>query len=242
MAASTIRIQEKGFRDDPFALTVTFHGPDGPEKEIDVELDNPNDEATEALLAWYYEAYIGTPYDDVKAAPAAARIKAYGTDLFGKLFAGDASRWCRDALQRHGPGNLVFEIAGRSPAFQGIYWESLRDPEMSHPLAEEGVVFLRRQVDGHAVRTTVNPSPTLNLLIVTARPDEEDDVNYRTIQRPLIDLIQDGKLRVRAHILRPGTYEALVQHLDDKAGHYHIIHFDLHGSLLDYPDYRHYRG
>ena len=56
-------------------------------------------------------------------------------------------------------------MTGGSRAFQGIYWESLRDPQMGHPLAEEGAVFLRKQVDGRTVPAHVNPSPTLNLLI-----------------------------------------------------------------------------
>jgi hypothetical protein len=67
MAATTIRIREKDFRDDTFALTITFRGPDETENTADVQLPNPNDPTTEKLLEWYYEEYIGTPYDDVKA-------------------------------------------------------------------------------------------------------------------------------------------------------------------------------
>ena len=43
-------------------------------------------------------------------------------------------------------------------------------------------------------------------------------------------------------ILRPGTYEALVQHLEtvqDRygAGYYHVIHFDVHGGLLTFDQF-----
>ena len=46
-------------------------------------------------------------------------------------------------------------------------------------------------------------------------------------------------MRVKIDILRPGTYKALENHLRDitgkhGVGHYHVIHFDLHGSLLNY--------
>ncbi len=46
-------------------------------------------------------------------------------------------------------------------------------------------------------------------------------------------------MRVKIDIFRPGTYKALENHLRDitgkhGVGHYHVIHFDLHGSLLNY--------
>jgi hypothetical protein len=42
--------------------------------------------------------------------------------------------------------------------------------------------------------------------------------------------------------VRPGTYRALVQHLEEArdrhgSGHYHLVHFDLHGGLLTYEQY-----
>ena len=38
-------------------------------------------------------------------------------------------------------------------------------------------------------------------------------------------------------LLRPGTYEALARHLEEKAeGFYHIIHFDAHGALKTFPE------
>jgi tetratricopeptide (TPR) repeat protein len=40
---------------------------------------------------------------------------------------------------------------------------------------------------------------------------------------------------VNVELLRPGTYEALERHLEEKgAAFYHIIHFDAHGGLMSY--------
>ena len=88
----------------------------------------------------------------------------------------------------------------------------------------------------------VRSSPTINLLIVVARPRGRGDVGYRTISRPLVEALQQSQLRVRVEILRPGTYRALVRHLEDVRdrhgpGFYHIIHFDLHGALLAYDEF-----
>jgi tetratricopeptide (TPR) repeat protein len=49
----------------------------------------------------------------------------------------------------------------------------------------------------------------------------------------LVELIENGKLRVNVELLRPGTYQALSQHLEAQgANFYHIIHLDMHGALL----------
>ncbi len=55
------------------------------------------------------------------------------------------------------------------------------------------------------------------------------------ISRSLIEAIEKCQLRVNVELLRPGTYEALERHLEEKgAGFYHIIHFDAHGGLMTY--------
>ncbi|HEX3642727.1 MAG TPA: CHAT domain-containing protein [Ktedonobacteraceae bacterium] len=52
-----------------------------------------------------------------------------------------------------------------------------------------------------------------------------------------------ANLRVQVDILRPGTYKALVDHLRDTTnlhgvGHYHVIHFDVHGAILPYDQFQ----
>ena len=54
-----------------------------------------------------------------------------------------------------------------------------------------------------------------------------------------IEVVPDEKPNVE--ILRPGTYEALVKHLEatqdqEGSGFYHVIHFDAHGALLAYEE------
>lgn len=84
---------------------------------------------------------------------------------------------------------------------------------------------------------TVQPSATINLLLVTARPHGKRDVAYRTIQRPLIEMLRRSQLPVTVDVVRPGTWRALVDHLhaarrQHGIGHYQIIHFDLHGAVM----------
>ncbi len=65
---------------------------------------------------------------------------------------------------------------------------------------------------------------------------------YRTISRPLVEAVEQARLPVQIDLVRPGTWDALVRHLEGcPAGHYPIIHFDLHGALLTAEQYRAYR-
>ena len=95
--------------------------------------------------------------------------------------------------------------------------------------------MVRRPRQDIVVAANPNPSPTINLLVITARPDEERDVNCRTISRPLIEAIQQARVPINVELLRPGTYQALENHLQARgAGYYHIVHFDAHGGLATF--------
>ena len=78
--------------------------------------------------------------------------------------------------------------------------------------------------------------------MVTARPGGAGDVGYRTITRPLIEVLRRATLRVDVDLVRPGTWKALTARLeaatrDWGAGYYHAIHFDLHGGLLTHEEF-----
>lgn len=230
-----ISIQEENFQNDFFKVTLKFSINKSSHKSFSVKLSNPYHPKTEKLLELYFEEYLTTPYDDIRIQAAPDKINQYGVQLFEQLFSSVVfEEW--KTIQ---PENLTIEIKGQSPEFQSIYWETLRESEQEIPLVAKGVIFRRASYENHRNTQYIPSSSTINLLIVTARPKEESDVNFRTVQKPLINLIEDTKLPVRPHILRPGTYEAFVEHLQQVGdNYYHIIHFDLHGSLLNFKAYK----
>ena len=114
----------------------------------------------------------------------------------------------------------------------------MKDPKLAQPLALQAAMF-RKNIQPQTQAISLRPSPTINLLIVTARPSGKRDVGYRTISRPLIDVLNRTSLPVQVEILRPGTYRALENHLrtiteKHGEGFYHVIHFDVHGTLLSH--------
>jgi hypothetical protein len=58
-------------------------------------------------------------------------------------------------------------------------WETLHDPDDLQPLALN--IPIIRQYTSVTKVLNVHPSPIINLLIITARPHREKDINYRAI-------------------------------------------------------------
>jgi hypothetical protein len=194
-------------------------------------------------LDWYFEEHLRFPFTDkVRARHAGESITAYGEALFRQLFASEEAREAYGALKKDAyPDWLAITVIG-SPAFQGLHWEALKDPKLPRPFALDVPIMRRRRASAPAIEAVAGNSPTLNLLVLTARPDGAYDVGYRTITRPLVATLRQAQLRVDVDFVRPGTWQALEERLeaatrDRGAGHYHAIHFDLHGGLLSYEEF-----
>jgi tetratricopeptide (TPR) repeat protein len=228
---TTISIRERGALHPGTVVSI-----DG--QEYPIMVTDPFSAKQEEQLEWYFEAHLRFPFtDQVKAQAAAASVTTYGEQLFRQVFADpDAYAEYRAATQEN-LSDLTVEIAGL-PAFQRLHWEALKDPKLAQPLALQ-TAFVRRNLTPQPIKARLREAPTINVLLVTARPGGARDVGYRTIARPLVGTLRKAQLRVRVDILRPGTYEALVRHLEvvqerHGPGYYHVIHFDVHGGLLTY--------
>ena len=232
---ATIRIQERVGGTDEFQATISFNN--GPEYALTI--NNPFAQEEDDQLAWYFEGYLRFPFTDkVKAREAAGSIARYGESLFKQVFEENHNVYARyKAAVQAGLSTMQFEIAG-SPLFHTLHWEALKDPEIRLPLALQATM-VRKNLNPSTINASVRLSPTINLLIVTARPSGRSDVGYRTISRPLVEALRQANLPVQIDILRPGTYKALENHLRQTSarqqeGYYQVIHFDLHGATLTY--------
>ncbi|WP_073071955.1 tetratricopeptide repeat protein [Phormidesmis priestleyi] len=227
MSIITIREQQK--TETGFKAVLKFDG----DNEYQIEVCDPFTPLDEERLEWYFERWLVFPgLDTVKAEAAKVSVRSYGESLFEQVFKRDVDAYSEYKGIRSSIRQI--EIIGNSPEFQALHWEALHDPQMPRPLAVDRVM-VRKLVEARAEQAIVAPSAVINLLVVTARPGEENDVNHRTISRPLIELIQQSNLRVNVDLLRPATFEALSNHLEEKgAGFYHIVHLDMHGAVMSY--------
>ena len=232
-----IRISERGTSEiGGFVLDLDIEG----RQFRSLRLGHPFGDEAEAKLAeldWYFEEWLSHPtINEVRAGRAADLIVAYGRGLFEQLFAGDArlayEAWRTAATERR------IEVVG-GPAFQTLHWETLCDPGRNdRRLASEMAVVRRVEGRGLDLADYDAQTPEIRVLVVTARPGGQRDVGYRTISRPLLDAAGSlPEARVRFDLLRPGTFKALGERLeqaDQQGAPYHVVHFDLHGGLLSY--------
>ncbi|MFN9399866.1 MAG: tetratricopeptide repeat protein [Dolichospermum sp.] len=224
---SVITIREQQQKATEFAASLSFG--DG---EYDIIITDPFTPQEERELEWYFEEWLVYPMvDKIKAESAKNSVKTYGKRLFDQVFQ-NRQAYSKYQQLRNNLSQVQIEIVSKTPEFQALHWEALQDPDFRRPLAVD-CVMLRKSVNPAVGSVNLPTSPVINLLVVVARPDEEKDVGYRTISRPMLELIENGKLRVNVELLRPGTYQALSEHLEEKgANFYHIIHLDMHGALL----------
>jgi tetratricopeptide (TPR) repeat protein len=228
---TVIRLAEAGSDGDgAFGVTVSF----GDDAEYAVQVTDPGDTAE---LAWYFQEHLRYPFlDKDREAQAVRRIAEYGEALFGQVFGGAAAHDYRSLRERSFDGCRL-EVSG-SAGFHRLHWEALRDPDLDAPLAVRMPVT--RRVERQPSRFAVaDPGPTLNIVVVTARPGGAGDVGYRTISRPLLDALRTAGLPVTVDLVRPGTWEALREQLrsatkEHGSGWYHVVHFDLHGAFVEH--------
>jgi len=172
-----IRIEEWAGGANAANARVSFnYGPAYP-----VTVADPFTPQQEYQLAWYFEEHLNAPFfKQVQACEAASSITAYGEALFLQVFTAVSDAYA--TYKKHaeaGLQTLQFEIAG-SPAFQALHWEALKDPQLPHPFALDATIVRKNLTSVH-FEATVRPSPTINILVVTSRPDGWRDVGYRTI-------------------------------------------------------------
>jgi len=232
MTLITIR-QTGSINDSPNAtLSFNYVG------QYVITINNPFSAAEEERLEWYFERYLKFPFiESVKADQARESIKGYGRTLFEQVFGDREARAKYSTASQEGLENLCVEIIGSPEFFHLLHWEALNDPNKG-PIALE-VPLVRNTLKPRFIEAKAQSSPTIRLLIVTARPNGRSDIGYRTVSRPLVESMRRAAITVKIDILRPGTYEALIRQLEDVRnlhgkGYYHIIHFDLHGTLATY--------
>jgi tetratricopeptide (TPR) repeat protein len=231
---TVVRLAEQSQNPDgSFRIRVSF----GDAAQYDVTVADPADQVGEARLAWYFEEHLRYPFlDKDLEQDATGRIVTYGAALFRQVFGGLASQRYRALRDRAFDGGRI-EISG-SAGLHRLHWEAMRDPDLPVPLAVR--LPVTRRVDAMSDPFDLpGPQPTLNILVVVARPDGPGDVGYRTISRPLLDALRTAGLPATVDLVRPGTWQALRDHLETATGQhgpgwYQVIHFDVHGAFSDY--------
>ncbi len=179
-------------------------------------------------VRWYLEDFLEYPFppetDHAKCVLRA--LDGWVTKVHDALFKPDDGATLLASVQRDGDEPLRLQVRSKAPRVLSWPWEALLKLDVAENWSIE------RSVDGlDAPLAPVDdlPRDRINILLVTSRP-YKGDVGFRSISCPLVEMAETEKLPVDVHVLRPPTFERLQEHLAERPRHYHILHFDGHGS------------
>jgi tetratricopeptide (TPR) repeat protein len=186
-------------------------------------------------LRWYLEEFLEYPFPPVtdRAEHVRDALRDWGKQAFEALFSGRADRWLVAATSEE-YANLRLQIASDEPKVLAWPWEALYDPEVGF-LAHTCQIERRLdKVRDPQPLPAALPTDYIKILLVTARPYDKD-VRFRSVARPLVELIEKQRLPAHVDFLRPPTLARLRERLQRHKGRYHIVHFDGHGAYATAP-------
>src|ERR1035438_9905408 len=157
-------------------------------------------------LRWYLEHFLDYPFDPEigHAERVLDALQAWGTQAFNALFdRRDAGDWLADSE--------ILQIRSDDPHILSWPWEALFDPQHNY-LAHERRIERRLNHLADPPPLCALPNDRVNILLVVARP-YKGDVRYRSIARPLVELIHSRGLPAHVDVLRPPTFDQLREHL-----------------------------
>ena len=183
-------------------------------------------------LQWYLEIFLDYPFppETDHADRVLKALRDWGEQAFQSLFGDRSAGRMFDAATANDYSRLHLQISSDDPQVLSWPWEALRDPELgvlAHTCQIERRLNTVRDPQGLPDSL---PKDRVNILLVVARPYGQQDVRFRSIARPLVELIEKENLPAYVELLRPPTFENLREHLREHPGFYHILHFDGHGS------------
>src|SRR5258708_2624437 len=145
-------------------------------------------------LRWYFEKFLDYPFhpETEHAERVLDALKGWGTQAFNALFdRRDVGSWLA--------GAGILQVRSDDPHILSWPWEALFDPQANY-LAHERRIERRLNKLRDAPILNTRPSDRVNILLVVARPYTAD-VRYRSIARPLVDLIQPTALPAHLDLL-----------------------------------------
>ncbi|MBW4534093.1 MAG: tetratricopeptide repeat protein [Pleurocapsa minor HA4230-MV1] len=210
-------------------------GKEVPRSSLPIPFKHPFDEKALDELRWYLEEYLRFPYgiEPDKAAKVEQKLQDWGQQLFELVFRNsEKTRQFFQAATYEGLDNCELSISSERPEVLNLPWELLYSPDDKNFLAPS-LAQMYRSLNSQSVRAEMEEikEGKLNILLVISRPYGEQDINFKTIARPMLLALQPIQQQVNLKVLRPPSFEAFEREINNNKGFYHIVHFDGHGDF-----------
>ncbi|MDZ8139136.1 MAG: tetratricopeptide repeat protein [Nostoc sp. DedQUE04] len=230
MATNWLRITHQG---ETIQLSWQ-RGYENPRLAPAVSFQQPFDEENAAELRWYLEDYLQFPYGIFpdNAVKIEQKLQHWGQQLFELVFRStEKGREFFQEATRQGLDKCELGIISDNANVLNLPWELLYS--LDYQFLAPSLAGMYRSLSTQGVKAPLPPMPDdqLNILLVIARPYDEQDVNFKTIARPLLAALQPIRQRVNLKVLRPPSLKAFEAELQANKGFYHIVHFDGHGNF-----------
>ena len=182
-------------------------------------------------LRWYLEDYLRAPFGvwEDRGPAVQRKLARWGDEVFGSVFGSGPA--C-DAYQLAWDKGLEVVFRSAEPGLLALPWELMRDG--AGPVAlRAGGISRSLPVPDNAGMLEV-PGGRLRVLMVISRPAGTSDVGYQMVARPLLERLDVVRGQVDLTVLRPPTFGALcevLQQAADAGEPFHVVHFDGHGVM-----------
>ena len=192
------------------------------------------DEKACSDIEWYFEQYADRePFATSRATQVVETLEIYARRLVAALNLQN----CPDSIREKTLEIELYLHQDKAPGVSSILWECLENTSLwPDKIRPSSVTFIRvvAPTDEAIDIPTAEPFRDLNVLILAARPQFEDDISYRLVSKIIVEAAARSGRRVTVDIVRPGTLKAFEEHLAKQSpGYFDIVHFDVHGFEHD---------
>ena len=196
-------------------------------------------------MEWYFLDSLTAEPDTSRSQAVETGLSNLGRLLFELVFAsGDAPKEAYSQAKSQGLSEFGLVIVSKRPEFLELPWELMNEPELGY-LASQFQSIVRRPTSEplpsfsratpapqHEQQEDSQENQQINVLLVSPLPvaDATGDQTTETFDGNMasetLKVLESVDTEVELDVLRPPSYDALVQRLRDRPGYYHLVHLD----------------
>ncbi|MYC31403.1 MAG: tetratricopeptide repeat protein [Chloroflexi bacterium] len=198
-----------------------------------VNFPDPLGPGEQAEFSWYLQEYLDSPFGLARERGQAveAALRNLGRLMFEAVFVSDEARDILGVAVEQGFTEFRLAIVSDRAEFLSLPWELLNSPDAGYVAASAGSVV--READPGALPTFVADlaEDQLNVLVVSpcyqqAESNGAEGNQGGKLAAGLVAVLESLDVQVELDFLRPPTRTDFAASLADRAGRYHIVHFD----------------